>query len=483
MTKLATLLGRRPTLVAETPPAPAAQPTPDKTSLELDQDLFFPVASQMGEENEVVRNLLIDAEHRITELETIKNSLGRLVDPVSKTLRAFEEAKTEKLSLQSTLNSTRIAYSKMREDLSTAEKRAATLNTECIRIRELLNVTQQSANSLEAIKTEQSAELTTRRAQIGELQRLVQKQATELQASRDESQRCIERVTAADRKMAQFESEAATATQKFLLADRERGAVQAQLDKSLNDAAQTTRRLAEVEKALAVTQTRLKQAELALTEAESSRIRLNAALEETVEAHRKEMIAQNSRLDATQARTQLCDQLLDESRLTLAARADEISAYDRRLAEATLARSAIESKFGQIEAALADRDRQIAELDEARSTLAERASELLHAVGTRESAYNRAQEKIQSQDDLIHMLESQIKGTRETYDLQIEELKAQVQREQLDRSMAEGALEAGRKDIARLLREIASMQLRPVSAPEPQAAAPAPAPARIQNAA
>jgi hypothetical protein len=69
MTKLATLLGRRPTLVAETPP-PAAQPTPDKTSLELDQDLFFPVASQMGEENEVVRNLLIDAEHRITELES-----------------------------------------------------------------------------------------------------------------------------------------------------------------------------------------------------------------------------------------------------------------------------------------------------------------------------------------------------------------------------------------------------------------------------
>jgi len=481
MTKLATLLGRRPTLVAETPPAPAAQPTPDKASLELDQDLFFPVASQMGEENEVVRNLLIDAEHRITELETIKNSLGRLVDPVSKTLRAFEEAKTEKLSLQSTLNSTRIAYSKMREDLSTAEKRAATLNTECIRLRELLNVTQQSANSLEAIKTEQSAELTTRRAQIGELQRLVQKQATELQASRDESQRCIERVTAADRKMAQFESEAATATQKFLLADRERAAVQAQLDKSLNDAAQTTRRLAEVEKALAVTQTRLKQAELALTEAESDRIRLNAVIEETVEAHRKEMIAQNSRLDAMQARTQLCDQLLDESRLMLAARADEISAYDRRLAEATQARSAIESKFGQIEAALADRDRQIAELDEARSTLAERASELLHAVGTRESAYNRAQEKIQSQDDLIRMLESQIKGTRETYDLQIEELKAQLQREQLDRSMAEGAVEAGRKDIARLLREIASMQLRPVSAPEQQAAAPAPA--RIQNAA
>ena len=90
--------------------------------LELDQELFFPIASQLGEDNEVVRNLLIDAEHKITELDSIKQSLGRLVDPVSKTLRAFEEAKNEKLSLQGVLNNTRIAYSKLREDLTTAEK-------------------------------------------------------------------------------------------------------------------------------------------------------------------------------------------------------------------------------------------------------------------------------------------------------------------------------------------------------------------------
>ncbi len=77
----------------------------------------------------------------------------------------------------------------------------------------------------------------------------------------------------------------------------------------------------------------------------------------------------------------------------------------------------------------------------------------MRAVGTRESAYNRAQEKIQAQDELIQMLEGQIKAARETAELQIEELQAQLQREQLDRTMAEGALEAGRKDIARLLRE------------------------------
>ncbi len=176
-----------------------------------------------------------------------------------------------------------------------------------------------------------------------------------------------------------------------------------------------------------------------------------------------------------QARSQLSDKLLEESRQTLAARAEEMGAFDRRLAEATLSRGAIETKLNQIEAALAERDGQISELEEARAMLTERNAELVRAVGTRESAYNRAQEKIQAQDDLVEMLEGQIRATRETAGLQIEDLKAQLQREQLDRSMAEGALEAGRKDIARLFRELSALHH-----PALQEAAPT---ARIQNAA
>ena len=98
--------------------------------------------------------------------------------------------------------------------------------------------------------------------------------------------------------------------------------------------------------------------------------------------------------------------------------------------------------------------------------LTEHNSELIRAVGTRESAYNRAQEKIQAKDELIQLLEGEIKASRETAELQVEELRAQLQREQLDRTMAEGALEAGRKDIARLLRELSSLQYRPGAAPE-----------------
>ena len=95
-------------------------------------------------------------------------------------------------------------------------------------------------------------------------------------------------------------------------------------------------------------------------------------------------------------------------------------------------------------------------------------------VSTRESAYHRASEKIQAQDGLVELLENQLRASREATEMQVDELNAQLQRERLDRTMAEGALEAGRKDIARLLRELAALQYRPPAfandAPEPQPA-------------
>ena len=190
MTKLVNLLGRKSPTAAEKPAestvaapetAVAVQAVPaflkpesEKAEIDIDNELFFPLATQLGQENETVRNLLIDAEHKIAELDNIKRSIGKLVDPVSKTLRAFEEAKSERISLQNTLNSTRLTNSKLRDELNAVEKRATALETECGRLREMMVVAQQSVEALEATKTEHHAELVARRTQIADLQRRVQ---------------------------------------------------------------------------------------------------------------------------------------------------------------------------------------------------------------------------------------------------------------------------------------------------------------------
>lgn len=465
MSKFGGLLGRKPSLVAEQPAAPVEQDNGqrggrDESLFELDQDLFLPSATQLGEENEAVRSLLADAECRINELDAVKDAIGKLVDPVSKTLRAFEEAKAERLGLQTILNSTRIAYGKLRNELTAVEKKAAVYESECARLQDDLIMARQYVGALEAAKAEQAADMMVRCAEITDLQRRAQQDAAELQSTREENRRFSERMVAADKRMVQLEAEIDTARQKLTLAERERAVVQAALDENLDESGRISRRLVELENALTATHARLRQMEGNLAEADAERTRLAATLNESNERHQNETNTQRMRFEALQSRAAVIDKLLDEARQALIARAEEIRAFDRRLVDATLARNAVEGKLGQIEGALDERESQLRDVEHARATLAERNELLTKAVTTRENAYNRAQEKIATLEDRIVMLEAELKGSRETAELQIEELNAKLQREKLERTMAEGALEAGRKDVARLLRELAGQSNR-----------------------
>jgi len=118
------------------------------------------------------------------------------------------------------------------------------------------------------------------------------------------------------------------------------------------------------------------------------------------------------RFEALNARSATTEKLLEEAGQTLTARADEIRSYERRMSEATLVHNMVEGKLGQIESGLAERDAQIRDLEQARNTLAERNEALTKAVGTRESAFNRAQEKIGSLEERVELLERELKSTR-----------------------------------------------------------------------
>jgi chromosome segregation ATPase len=437
---------------------------PGKADIELDNELFSPIATLLGQENEAVRNLLLDAEHKIGELETIKRSIGKLVEPVSKTLRAYEETKSEKLSLQGALNSTRVAYDKLRVDLTATEKKAAASDAEAARLRDLVAVAQQSVAALERTKAEQLAELSARRTHIAELQRHAQQIDSELQLTRDENRRFGERIANADKRAVELEGQALAAQQKAMQAGQERGAVQASFEKALSELAQTARRLSDTDKTLALTQGRLKAMETSFAEAQAERGRLSASLDEANHKHADEMHQQNSRFEALKARASLTENLLDEARQTLMARAEEIRTFERRVVEAATVRDVTNEKISRLEAALAESELRVKDLEESRTALTDQAKQLGHAVISRESAYGAAQQTARQQSDLVELLEKQLQATRDASEMQIAQLSAQLQREQLERSMAEGALESGRKDIARLMREVAALQYRPVAA-------------------
>jgi len=442
------------------PSAATAETAPEEPEAELEQELFIPDAGQLGEENETVRNLLKDAEHKIGELETIKVSIAKLVDPVYSTLRGYEETKSEKLIIQRALNSTRQVCDKLRGDLSVAEKKAATFKSECARLQEVAATAKQDIASLERSKAELLAELAVQRTRVAELQHTAQQQSSELRLTRDENRRLAERVTNADQRTVQLEHQAQTAQQQARQANQERGAVQASLDRALSDLAQTTRRMSDADKVLNAAQARLQALEKNLMEVEGERSRLATAIEEATHTHRDAMNLLTSRFEAVQARSSLADKLLVEARQALLARAEEIRTFERSAAEAVTANDALTEKLSSVQAKLDERELQIRDLDQARSLLTEQAQKLILAATGREREYEKTQHRVKEQGDLIAILQEQLAAARSSNEMQVESLGAQLQREQVERSLAEGALEAARKDVARLQLEIDALRTR-----------------------
>jgi crescentin len=444
-------------------PVKAAETAPSEPEIELDNELFFPIATQLGQENETVRNLLMDAEHKIGELENIKISIAKLVDPVCNTLRGYEETQSEKLILQRALNSTREVCNKLRDDLSAAENKATKFKIECTRLQEITTLAKQTIAGLERTKTEQLAELGVHRAHVAELQGLTQQQASDLRLTRDENLRLGERVVGTDQRIVQLEGEAQTAQHEARKIKEERASIQASLEKTQSELAQTSRRLSDADKAVASTQARLKATEINLAEVQTERSRLATALDEASHTHREQISRLNSRLEALQARGTMTDKLLEEARLALMARAEEMRTFDRRVSDAGTTNDTLAERLSSLEAMLAGRELQIRDLEQARALLTDEANKLIHAATAREGIYQNTQQNIREKNDLVELLEEQIAAAHGAHEMQIENLQAQLQREQLERSMAEGALETARKDVSRLQQEVGALRSRIIS--------------------
>jgi len=439
------------------PPPTNLTPLPDN-ALELDEELFTALGAQLGGENESLRNLLLDANAKIGELDTIKNAVGKLVDPVSKALRAFEAEKSEKVSLQTILNNTRAAYGKLRNEVAELEKKANFSEKECQALRQELTTTQNLLRSLEATKAEIAIDIAARRAQIVDLEARLAQETGEGKALREENRRLDEKLSTADKRVVAIESELNAARQRLLMLEDEKRAQQISLDKISGETARLSRRLAESEASLTATQGRLRHVEGNFAELSTERARLASALDEANERHEHELTTQRMRFDALQARAAASEKLLGEAREHLLARADEIRTYDRRAGELALERDALQARIAELEAERVQRESEFKEVDQARATLMERSAALTRAYTVKEAALTRAEDTIAALNEQIAALEAAKASEKQLADQRIEELSASLRREQMQCSVIEGALETARKDFARLMREAMALQ-------------------------
>ena len=461
MSKIAALLARKspnsPT-TASPSTVPAIKATDPDANLDLDEELFSSIGAQLGSNNETLRNLLLNANHKIGELDAIKDAVGKLVAPVSKALREFETEKADKINLQAALSNTRTAYGKLRNEVTELEKKAAAAEREAEQLRKDLAFAENAAKALETVRGELTIEVAQRRAQITDLEGRLGQEAVETKALRDDNERLKSRQVTVDKHVVQVEAEINGLRQKLVLAEDEKRALQTAFEKSAADVQRLARKLAETENTLSATHSRLRNTENSLAEMTSERGRLSAALEEATERHAGELTKQQMRFDALTARGNATDRLLTEAREHLAASSENIRMLERRLSETTLERDTLATRVSTMETEAMQRDGSLRDVENARTALLERAGALAKAYNTKEAELAQAQESLQAMTDKVAFLEDEARSKTQGTEKQIDELNEALRREKVERAVVEGALEAARKDFSRLMRELMALE-------------------------
>jgi|GEM_PF-438759 len=430
---------------------------------------FAHVGERIGEDNEALRHLLIDTGLQFSALDELKETFGKLVDPLHNLLSTLEQAKFDNASLRGALTELRVSHEALRGEFEGLEKKSSALEGDNQRLTRELTSAQQSTQELEGDKVKLSGEIATMRVALANLEKQLGEEASNGRTLGDEKRLLLERADTADKRILESEAAANLARERLSLLENDKESLQTALDQTLAQSSRTSRRLAEIENALSEARGRLQQMEGNLAAVEDARKKLSAACDEANERRQSEVYALTLKLDAMRSRSTAAEKLLAEMRQNLVARTEEIRSTEAKLVEAVLGRSGAEKKAEQLTAANEAHDRQNKKLEQTRLSLTDRAKVLSETVKARDNTLAQAQDKIKSLTDRVELLKTEAAANQAKAEKRIEQLNAAIERERAERAVAEGALEATRADYARLQREIAaerSLRRRSVNAAE-----------------
>jgi predicted nucleic acid-binding Zn-ribbon protein len=340
MRTISDFLGRKG--VASTSAAyavPASAKSGSRGAEEVHETTFTDIGTRVGEDNETLRNLLIDTDRRIGALDDLKAAFRSLVEPIGAALQALEQEKTENFGLRNALADLRTGHDSLRGDYSAVEKRATELESAGEELRRDLTLVQQTARGLEADKAELASEIVAARAEIANLESQLAQEAANGRALSEANQILLDHSNAADKRIVELQSETAQTREKLLLLENDKRSLQTALDQTLAETSRLSRRLTESENGLTAARARLEQMDISLAAAENERATLATARDESNERHQSETYALNLRLEALRSRAATAEQLLAEVRQTLVGRTEEIRGLERKVVEASIVRT------------------------------------------------------------------------------------------------------------------------------------------------
>ena len=211
--------------VSSTPETLAALTSKPQNSNRPDDNgksTFANIGERIGGDNEALRHLLIDTGLQFGALDELKETFGKLVDPLHNLLSTLEQAKFDNASLRGALTELRSSHETLRSDFEGLEKKSSDLEGDNHRLTRELTAAQQSTQELDSDKGKLTGEIATMRVALANLEKQLGEEANNGRSLGDEKRLLLERADTADKRIIESEAAANLARERLALLENEK---------------------------------------------------------------------------------------------------------------------------------------------------------------------------------------------------------------------------------------------------------------------
>ena len=282
------------------PPQAANQPSADRPA-SAEKATFADVGARIGEDNQALRNLLIDTSHQLSTIDDLKETFDKLVDPLSNLLTTLEQERANNAGSQGALAAIRTSHEMLRAEFQALEKKSSELEGDNVRLGRDLESAQQHARALDEEKGKLNSDVAAARGAMAMLVKQLGEEAGSAWLLSEEKKLLTERSDTSDRRIVGLEAEIAHARERLSLLENDKDTSQAALDRTLAESAAVPAARRERQRAVGLAQPAPADS---LSAAESERNNLAAACADASNERRQsEVHALGLKLDALRSRS------------------------------------------------------------------------------------------------------------------------------------------------------------------------------------
>jgi crescentin len=414
--------------------------------------------SEVGQHTQALRYQLDEVYHSFAAVDEIKRSFAALAQPFQKTLRDYEATEAARQEAETQLQREREGHESLKQQFADLSERLQKTTEERGWLNSQNQHLQQSLRHTESKLASVETEMRSQSATLADFDRQLSAEMAQTKGLTEDNQNLREQLSKADEITSRLEVEIRELKEDRALSQEESRTFSTSLNEALANGVKLGRKLSEAEIALGDIRAREIHLEGTVARIEAENIRLRAEAEDIGERYASEVSALTAKLDALGARSATAERLLNDTRTQLQERIDEARSADRKFLDSGLHVNALQTRLAKAEAELKKYQATSGDVELKSIALNEQTSLLQRTLSERESDLRLADEKVQTLETRLRQMSDEYRRERSHFERQLGELRRELDREKMDRSLAEGALETARQNRAKLLRQLSSSQ-------------------------